>query len=124
MLNIMYCIASLFGATGVLFGAFGAHYLKKILSEDLLTAFETGVRYQLFHTFALFLAAFASAQYETSYFQTAYWLFFVGTLFFSGSIYLLSTLQMRSLGIVTPIGGTLLLMAWLFLSYGFWKGMP
>jgi len=112
-------VALLLGVIAIVLGAFGAHALKKTLSAAQLVSFETGVKYQMYH--ALFLVFLAS----TSFFNTnektiAFYLVIVGVLFFSGSIYLLTTASMtgiktKLLGPITPIGGMLLIGAWGYL---------
>ena len=121
MSTTLFCLASIMGGLSVLFGAFGAHYLKNILSVDTLQIFETGVKYQIYHTFALFVASWANLQWPSSGFSLVYWIFLLGTCIFSGSIYLLALTDNRSWGIGTPIGGILLLMGWTLLTIRFWN---
>lgn len=114
-------VGLLLGVIAIVLGAFGAHALKKTLSAAQLVSFETGVKYQMYH--ALFLVFLAS----TSFFNTnektiAFYLVIVGVLFFSGSIYLLTTASMtgiktKLLGPITPIGGMLLISAWGYLIF-------
>jgi len=102
--------------TAIILGAFGAHALKKVLTEEALVTFETGVKYQMYHAlFLLFLGttALVSDVVKKKVFQ----LVVVGVVFFSGSIYVLATrtitgIDFRPLGIVTPIGGVLLILGW------------
>jgi uncharacterized membrane protein YgdD (TMEM256/DUF423 family) len=114
-------LASLFGLTGVGLGAFGAHALKPVLSSEMLTVFETGVRYQMYHTFALIVASWAFRSTRSNWFRTSAWLFSMGIVLFSGSLYLLSTTNTIWFGYVTPLGGLLLLGGWGVLGFGFWK---
>jgi uncharacterized membrane protein YgdD (TMEM256/DUF423 family) len=108
--------ALILGITAIILGAFGAHALKKELTEEALVTFETGVKYQMYHAlFLLFLGttALVSDVVKKKVFQ----LIVVGVVFFSGSIYVLATrtitgIDFRPLGIVTPIGGTLLILGW------------
>lgn len=108
--------ALILGITAIILGAFGAHALKKVLTVDELTTFETGVKYQMYHAlFLLFLGttALVSDIVKKKVFQ----LVVVGVVFFSGSIYVLATrtitgIDFRPLGIVTPIGGALLILGW------------
>lgn len=110
-----------FGMLSILFGAFGAHSLKKVLSEEALVSFETGVRYQMYHAlFLLFIAntAFLSVKEKSILF----YLVLVGVLFFSGSIYLLSTsvitgIKTKFLGPITPVGGLFLIASWGYFLY-------
>lgn len=105
-------LASFFGLTGVLLGAFGAHALKKVLTEQQLVSWEVGVRYQLVHALAL-LGVALLLQHGLAV-KPALWLFGAGTLLFSGSIYLLSfgVGSGTTLVFVTPLGGVLLMAGW------------
>jgi uncharacterized membrane protein YgdD (TMEM256/DUF423 family) len=114
-------LASLFGLTGAGLGAFGAHVLKPVLSSEMLTVFETGVRYQMYHTFALIVASCAFRSTQGSWFRISAWLFSMGIVLFSGSLYLLSTTNTTWFGYVTPLGGLLFLGGWGVLGFGFWK---
>ena len=99
-------------------GAFAAHGLKTTLAPEMLSAFETGVRYQMYHAFALFAAAWGLARWQTRAFAVAGWLFVIGIVIFSGSLYLMASTGMRWLGAVTPIGGLAFLAGWLCLAGG------
>lgn len=114
-------LGSFFAMTSVILGAFGAHYLKTIFTPELLSSFETGVKYQMYHSFALlFLGLYA--QLSGKKVGTIAGLFTGGILLFSGSIYTLCYLKgtmqigLGGLGILTPIGGVLLIVAWLLLG--------
>lgn len=117
--------AAFFGMTAIIFGAFGAHALKKVLTIDQLTTFETGVKYQMYHAlFLLFLGlnTLLSAKIK----KTILILTILGVTLFSGSIYLLATdtlndFNFKSIGFVTPIGGLLLIIAWALLMIHFFK---
>lgn len=109
------------GMTAIILGAFGAHALKKVLTAEELVTFETGVKYQMYHAlFLLFLGmtSLVNEKVKKSIFQ----LIVVGVVFFSGSIYILATktvtgIDFRPLGIVTPVGGTLLIIGWVLLLW-------
>ncbi|KGO90464.1 DUF423 domain-containing protein [Flavobacterium suncheonense] len=112
-------VAAFMGAVAIILGAFGAHGLKEILSESQLLTFETGVKYQMYHALFLLFVGTTGLLSETSK-KKILWLTGLGVLFFSGSIYLLSTatatgLEVKFLGPVTPIGGMLLIAAWILL---------
>lgn len=123
----MLITGALFGGLAVVLGAFGAHALKSALDAEAIKTFETGVKYQMYHALLLMLVAGLpqlSVQAKTSVF----WLLLVGILLFSGSIYLLATnsltaFDFKKIGFVTPIGGTLLIIAWGVLVFNFfnWK---
>ena len=107
------------GITAIVLGAFGAHALKQILTAEQLITFETGVKYQMYHALFLLFIGTMNLVAETTK-KTILWLVSAGVLFFSGSIYLLSTatvtgLSVKFLGPVTPLGGMLLIAAWLLL---------
>ena len=118
-------VAALMGMTAIILGAFGAHALKKQLSVEELTAFETGVKYQMYH--ALFLLFLGTNTFLNEIAKkTVFQLVIFGVIFFSGSIYLLTTkaitgVDFKFIGIVTPIGGVLLLLAWSILFWNIWK---
>jgi uncharacterized membrane protein YgdD (TMEM256/DUF423 family) len=109
------------GFTGIAFGAFGAHALKRSLSPEMLSVFETGVRYQMYHTFALFIASWGFSIGGNKMFRMASLLFTVGVVLFSGSLYLLSMTGLGWVGIITPFGGIAFLGGWLYLVRGFWE---
>lgn len=102
--------------TGVGMGAFGAHGLKAVLSPEMLTVYKTGVAYQMWHALGLILIALVIRLSSGSrLLNWAGWMMFVGILLFSGSLYLLTILNVRWLGMITPFGGTLFLAAWLLI---------
>jgi uncharacterized membrane protein YgdD (TMEM256/DUF423 family) len=112
---------SLFAMISIVLGAFGAHYLKSIFTPELLLSFETGVRYQFYHAVALlFVGLFQQFAYQSMKWVTRF--FVAGIILFSGSIYLLclfksnGTIGLKGLGILTPIGGVLFILAWILLS--------
>ena len=97
-------------------GAFGAHALRTRLAPDLLAAFETGARYQMYHALALLAVAWAVTRWPGQLVVWSGWLFLAGTLLFSGSLYALALTGARWLGAVTPLGGICFLAAWLTLA--------
>ena len=116
--RLLYIGAAAAGFLGVAFGAFGAHALRARLSPDVLAVFETGVRYQMYHAFAMCVAAWAFARWQRRVFVVGGALFAAGILIFSGSLYLLALTGARWLGAITPIGGLAFLAGWLFLGWG------
>lgn len=106
------------GAVGVALGAFAGHGLRTRLTPDMLAAFETGVRYQLYHVFALFAAAWGFARWQHRAFAWGGWLFVAGVVIFSGSLYALALTGTRSFGMLTPVGGLAFLAGWLCLAWG------
>lgn len=114
--------AAFFGALAVAFGAFGAHGLKKLLPASDLDVWQKGVDYQFYHTLALlYLSTFA--RYRNKLINIAYICFTFGIIFFSGSLYILSTREISHLNIatlvgpITPIGGLLFIFGWLMLFF-------
>ena len=112
--------ASAMMAIGVCFGALGAHSLKKVLTPESLAAWETGVRYQLIHGLAILIIATNDRLMESKGIISVLRLFISGILLFSVSVYLLSTqsvlgLSVSFLGPITPIGGVLMITAWIML---------
>ncbi|HEX2638771.1 MAG TPA: DUF423 domain-containing protein [Gemmatimonadales bacterium] len=99
-------------------GAFGAHALRVRLPPELLVVFETAARYQMYHALALIATAWATARWPGGLTQWAGWLFVLGTLLFSGSLYALALSGIRWLGAVTPFGGLAFLAAWVCLVVG------
>lgn len=119
--RLFFLIGAVSAFVGVALGAFGAHGLKSRLGADMLATFEVGVRYQMYHAFALFAAAWAQTRWPGALTSAAGWLFVAGTIFFSGSLYVLSLTGQRWLGAVTPLGGLAFLAGWLCLAAACWK---
>jgi uncharacterized membrane protein YgdD (TMEM256/DUF423 family) len=113
--------AAIMGVVAIVLGAFGAHALKKVLTDSQLNSFEVGVRYQMYH--ALFLLLIANLNFLAIKEKTIImYLVIVGVLLFSGSIFLLSTsvitkIKTSILGPLTPIGGLFLIASWIYLFY-------
>jgi uncharacterized membrane protein YgdD (TMEM256/DUF423 family) len=108
-------IAAVSGLIAVILGAFGAHALRGKLEPKLLDVFETGVRYQFFHTFALIAVALLIDKLGAAQLVPAGWLFVAGIVLFSGSLYLLAVKSWKWLGPVTPLGGLLFIAGWVML---------
>lgn len=123
MIFLVQLAGGLLGLLAVLFGAFGAHRLKKSLSEAQLKSFETGVKYQFYHALLLLILGFNLGFVKPLETYMA-WCFLLGTLLFSFSIYLLCLLGAKGkripfLGLVTPLGGLLLVAGWSLLLWSF-----
>ena len=124
MARLFLAIASILGALSVAGGAFGAHALKDRLTETALGSFETGIRYQMYHTLALLVVALLIKQSpNVSLLTAAGWCFSVGTVLFSGSLYGLSLGGIKALGPVTPLGGVALIAGWICLAIGSAKAL-
>jgi uncharacterized membrane protein YgdD (TMEM256/DUF423 family) len=112
-------VGSLVGFATVAIGAFGAHALKERLSLEMMAIFEVGVRYQMYHAFAIFIAVWISTLSGGATLAIiSGWLFFSGILVFSGSLYTLALSNIRAFGAITPIGGLLMLAGWITLLIG------
>ena len=117
-----FAVGAIAGASGVTLGAFGAHALKSRVTEDLLSVFEVGVRYQMYHALALFAVAWAAGQWPGSWINASGWLFTSGILIFSGSLYLMTLTGERWLGAVTPVGGLCFILGWIALAVAALRG--
>ncbi|MBO3099112.1 DUF423 domain-containing protein [Gelidibacter pelagius] len=117
--------AAVLGIIAIALGAFAAHGLKEVLSIEAQQTFETGVRYQMYHAIMLLFVGgttFLSVKSK----KTIYYLVLIGVVFFSGSIYGLSTMDLtglnfKSIGFITPIGGMLLILSWTLMLLNFLK---
>lgn len=118
---------SVFAALAVILGAFGAHALKQMLEPDQLLTFETGVKYQFYHSFALLATGIIYASFPFKQVKLASTFFITGILLFSGSLYAITLLKMNGqvglggVGIITPIGGLFFIAGWLLLTMGILK---
>lgn len=111
--------AGLLGATGIVFGSFGAHVLQDKLSPKDLATFEIGVRYQMYHALALAaLAGWTRDERTPAVLSAAGWCLIIGTVLFSGSLYALVTTGPRALGAVAPLGGSALIAGWALVVVG------
>jgi uncharacterized membrane protein YgdD (TMEM256/DUF423 family) len=119
--RLFFIAGSISAFLAVALGAFAAHGLRNKLTPEMLTIFETGVRYQIYHALALLGVAWASTRWPGGSITAAGWLFILGTIIFSGSLYLLSFTGVRWLGAITPIGGAAFLLGWLLLAWGAWR---
>lgn len=111
----LFCIGAFLGFTAVAAGAFGAHALKNKLSQEMLSVFEVGARYHMYHAFAILLVAIFMLLMPNLLLSFSGWLLFAGTVVFSGSLYLLALSGVRIFGAITPIGGLILMLGWLCL---------
>ncbi len=116
--------AFLFALIGVIVGAMGAHALRPLLTPDLRDSYETAVKYQFYHSFALAITGILYQNFPSAWMRRATWAFFTGIILFSGSIYLLvylkttNSIGLGGLGILTPIGGVFFILGWLSLLLG------
>lgn len=116
--------ASILGALAVALGAFGAHGLKQLVPPETISSFETGVRYQFYHVFALFITAVLYEKYPANWLRYAGYCFLWGILLFSGSLYLLTAFKataivgLKGIGLITPAGGLLFIIGWCCILLG------
>ncbi len=118
MERLFFVIGAVSAFASVAAGAYGSHGLKGKISAEMLSVFEIGVRYQMYHALALIASSFAATQWPGKLVMASGWFFIAGTLFFSGSIYLLCLTGSKLYGPITPIGGGMLMMGWLCLAIG------
>ena len=121
MTQFTLVFAAIFGMLAIIFGAFGAHALKKILNDDQLKSFETGVKYQMYHAIVLLLLGF-QLEFTKPIESYIVYCFISGIILFSFSIYGLEISsakdkKLRFLGPITPLGGLLLTIGWGLLLY-------
>ena len=120
-MNKNLIITAIIGALTIILGAFGAHALQETLNVNQLKSFETGIRYQMFHVLVLlFVNTYSGFSSKTK--NTISLLFFIGILFFSGSIYAITLgVNAKTIWFITPIGGFLFIVGWLKMALSFNK---
>jgi uncharacterized membrane protein YgdD (TMEM256/DUF423 family) len=116
-------LAAVLGAISVILGAFGAHKLKELINEQSLQNWETGIRYQFYHTFAILLSGLLFMKTDLKEFRFASMAFLIGIIMFSGSLYGLSlrsliAFNLMWLGPITPLGGVAFIIGWIYLFVG------
>lgn len=132
MLSKQYITIGFLGATAVALGALGAHALKNqlpggLITVDQLNGFDTAVKYQMYHTLAMFLTVLLMKDHKHPFLKYAYRLFYIGIILFSGSLYFLCTRNLlgmdwlKFLGPITPIGGLLFVAGWLMFVFAVLK---
>jgi uncharacterized membrane protein YgdD (TMEM256/DUF423 family) len=107
-------VGAVLALLAVAFGAFGAHALKEIVTPERLQTFETGVRYQMYHALALLIMSVLPLKNNR-----AAWFLLIGTIIFSGSLYLLVLSGVGIFGAITPLGGVLQIIGWAMLIFSF-----
>lgn len=112
-----------FAGIGVALGAFGAHGIRATLSPEMLAVYETGVRYQMFHALALLALGLATKRRQGRLLAVAGWLFVAGIVVFSGTLYVLAATGLSWLGMLTPVGGLALILAWACLAIATARGV-
>ena len=117
MLKTGILLGSFFSLMTIVLGAFGAHALKEQLSEYGQSIYEKAVLYQMFHSLSIFIVAILNQYLDSVNLALVVWLFSIGIILFSGSLYLLAITQIKWLGAITPIGGVLFIIGWGFLFF-------
>ncbi|WP_106495986.1 DUF423 domain-containing protein [Lentibacillus sp. Marseille-P4043] len=120
-MKLFLLLGAINGFLAVALGAFGAHGLEGKLSEKALTTWDKAVTYQMFHTVALLFTGLLIAKIQTGGMMWAGWLFFIGILLFSGSLYIYSTTGIKTFAMITPLGGVAFLIGWVLLGYAMVK---
>ncbi len=124
MASLSLFSAAVFGFLAVALGAFGAHGLKNRLSADMMAVYETAVQYHFYHSFALLaVALLLQLGVQHAALRAAAWLFGLGIVVFSGSLYALALSGVKVLGAITPIGGLMFLIAWACLAVAALRGL-
>ena len=122
MSKLFLILGSINAATAVTMGAFGAHFLKTKISEDMLSVFQTAVQYHFYHSLGLLIVGLLTIYFKPKkHLEIAGWMMFIGIILFSGSLYILSTTGSRWLGIITPFGGIAFIMSWVYIAIAVWK---
>ena len=121
-MKIFVVLGSLSAFSGVALGAFGAHGLKAKVTPEMLTVWQTGVLYQLVHALGLLLVGIlCQLMPEAAMVRNAGWAILLGTVLFSGSLYVLVLTGVKSFGMITPFGGVAFLLGWLLLGLSAWQ---
>lgn len=124
MHKLFLIVGSVAMALAVALGAFGAHGLKNMLTDEMLDIFETGVSYHFYHAIGLLVVGVIAQHIpNSSLLQWSGWLLGAGILIFSGSLYILSIFGIRWLGAITPIGGLCFIAGWFILAIALWQNL-
>ena len=117
MLKIGLLSGSIFASLSIILGAFGAHALKDQLSAYSLAIYEKAVLYQMFHSLGILLLTAIAKNMDVLDLSFSIWCFIVGIILFSGSLYILALTNIKWLGMITPIGGTLFIIGWFLVIF-------
>ncbi|MFN7252037.1 MAG: DUF423 domain-containing protein [Anaerobacillus sp.] len=124
MLKIFLIIGSINMVLAVGLGAFGAHGLQAKLTERMMEIYQTGVQYHMIHAVGILVIAVVADRFANpTLLSWAGWTMFLGIIFFSGSLYILSISGIKVLGAITPIGGLLFMVGWVLLALAAFKGI-
>src|SRR5699024_9383705 len=117
MMKLFLFLGALNGFIAVALGAFGAHGLEGTISDEAIATWEKAVQYQMFHTMALIAIGLLGAKIRNSSLNWSGWMFFIGILLFSGTLYIYSLTGITFFAIITPFGGVAFLTGWVLLGY-------
>lgn len=120
-MKLFLILGAINGFLAVALGAFGAHGLEGKLSEKALKTWDKAVNYQMFHTMALLITGLLLSKIQSGGMLWAGWMFLVGILLFSGTLYIYSTTGIKTFAMITPIGGVAFLIGWVLLGYAVMK---
>ncbi|WP_026907766.1 DUF423 domain-containing protein [Paucisalibacillus globulus] len=120
-MKIFLILGAINGFLAVALGAFGAHGLEGKISEKALGTWDKAVTYQMFHTVALFVTGLIGMKIQSGSLHMAGWLFLIGIIIFSGSLYIYSTTGIKTFAMITPLGGVAFLVGWILLGYAVMK---
>ena len=120
-MKLFLFVGSIFAALSILFGAFGAHILKEKLSSDQLVVFEVATRYMMYHSFGLLIFGLLGYILNEETINVPGIMMIFGIIIFSGSLYLVSLGGFKKFGMITPIGGVVLIASWLLFAYNIYK---
>jgi uncharacterized membrane protein YgdD (TMEM256/DUF423 family) len=115
-MKLFLLLGTINGFLAVALGAFGAHGLEGRISQNALGTWEKAVNYQMFHTMALLVTGLLMVKITSGGMMWAGWMFFVGIILFSGSLYVYSTTGIRTFAMITPLGGVAFLIGWVLLG--------
>ena len=116
MTNPLITMAAVNGLLAVMLGAFMSHSLEETITTELLTVFQTGVLYHMYHSLAALAVGILSHIFpKVRLLKFSAYSFLLGIMLFSGSLYLLALTELPMVGMITPIGGTFLIFGWIML---------
>lgn len=120
-MKILLIIGAINGFIAVALGAFGAHGLEGKLTESQLETWNTAVQYQMFHTIAILSVGLLLQKISATSLHWAGWMFLIGIIIFSGSLYIYSITSIKMFAMITPIGGVAFLIGWVLLAVAAFK---
>lgn len=126
-MKLFLIIGTILAALAVALGAFGAHGLKKLVDAETVATYQTGVQYQMYHALALIVVGILAGRFHSALISYAGFFFIGGIVLFSGSLYLLSSFKAMSKVVpgfvypITPLGGILFILGWVFLLFALLK---